>query len=102
MCIVHLIFDVARVLSAAFQQRRKMLRQSLKGLMEQDQLTLNEEKWGTKRPEELRPVQFIELVLDLYGPKAATTNKADALSEPGLTETVIKKVWRQDRVVKAP
>jgi hypothetical protein len=36
-------------------------------LMLTDGLVLGE-KWATKRPEELSPSDFIELVLELYGP----------------------------------
>lgn len=55
-----------RVLLAAFQQRRKMMRQSLKDLLEQENLTLPPQ-WGTLRPEQLTPPQFLELTAALFG-----------------------------------
>ena len=54
------------VLSTAFQQRRKMLRASLKDLLKADGLTLPE-SWAELRPDALSPVQWIHLVVDLYG-----------------------------------
>lgn len=53
------------VLSAAFQQRRKMLRQSLKPLLRAGQ-TLPDE-FATKRPEQLDPWAFVELTKFLFG-----------------------------------
>lgn len=65
--------DLRRVLSVSFQQRRKMLRQSLKTLLVSseegvDTITLPDEI-GTKRPEELYPHEFLELTKLIYGPK---------------------------------
>jgi len=73
--------DLRRVITTAFQQRRKMLRQSLKKLIADARRTRNKEaapdaepwklpdEWGTKRPEQLEPQQFLELTLLIYGPK---------------------------------
>ena len=52
----------------AFRQRRKMMRQSLKDLLLTEELVLPE-RWATKRPEELRPEEFIQLTIDVYGKK---------------------------------
>jgi hypothetical protein len=49
-----------QVLTTSFQQRRKMLRQSLKNLLASRDMTLPEE-WATRRPEELSPPEFVEL-----------------------------------------
>ena len=54
------------MLSFSFQQRRKMLRRSLDELLKRDGLTLPE-KWQTMRPEQLSPVDFIHLTVELYG-----------------------------------
>ncbi|CAM9358840.1 unnamed protein product, partial [Ectocarpus sp. 8 AP-2014] len=52
------------VLSSAFQQRRKMLRQSLKPLLRAGQ-TLPEE-FATRRPEQLEPQEFVELTRAVF------------------------------------
>ncbi len=54
------------LLLTAFQQRRKMLRASLKDLLKKDGVTLPD-RWAEKRPEQLTPVDFIHLCVDLYG-----------------------------------
>ncbi|CAM9189723.1 unnamed protein product [Ectocarpus sp. 4 AP-2014] len=56
------------VLSSAFQQRRKMLRQSLKPLLRAGQ-TLPEE-FATRRPEQLEPQEFVELTRAVFGDSA--------------------------------
>jgi 16S rRNA A1518/A1519 N6-dimethyltransferase RsmA/KsgA/DIM1 with predicted DNA glycosylase/AP lyase activity len=89
--ISSMITIVCRVLKASFQQRRKMLRQSLKTVLAEDGLTLDEAKWGTKRPEELRPHEFIELVIDLYGERSSQESPS-----LGVTEDTVK-VWRLDK-----
>ena len=84
--------DLRRVLTTAFQQRRKMLRQSLKPILAEagrvrasgvpageagaaavgaeagGALVLPDE-WGKRRPEELAPPEFVELTLLIFGPK---------------------------------
>lgn len=93
--------DLRRVITAAFQQRRKMLRQSLKVLLKEageqkklgtpsdlssdvevatqecdtddkshsaDAVVLPEE-WGTKRPEQLAPEDFLTVTELIFGPK---------------------------------
>ena len=52
------------VLLTAFQQRRKMLRSSLKDLLKRDGLELSS-KWAEKRPEQLTPVEFVHLTVEL-------------------------------------
>eukprot|EP00903_Cladosiphon_okamuranus_P012074 g11335.t1 len=56
------------VLSSAFQQRRKMLRQSLKPLLRAGQ-TLPEE-FATRRPEQLEPLEFVALTRAVFGDSA--------------------------------
>ncbi len=43
-----------------------MLRTSLKGLCAKDEVPLPP-RWHMRRPEELRPEEFLELTADLYG-----------------------------------
>ena len=85
--------DLRRVINTAFQQRRKMLRQSLKGLLAEGQRAgaggaapggVLPDEFGSRRPEQLAPEEFIELTLLVYGPKPER--------EEGET-----RVWRQAR-----
>jgi 16S rRNA A1518/A1519 N6-dimethyltransferase RsmA/KsgA/DIM1 with predicted DNA glycosylase/AP lyase activity len=81
--------DLRRVITAAFQQRRKMLRQSLKPLLKEAAearqaagglaetgsgegaaALLLPEEWGVRRPEELKPEEFLELTLLVFGAQA--------------------------------
>jgi|MDTB01.2.fsa_nt_gb 16S rRNA (adenine1518-N6/adenine1519-N6)-dimethyltransferase len=71
------------VLLTAFQQRRKMLRASLRDLLKKDGVTLPD-KWAEKRPEQLTPVEFIHLCVDLYGEAGA----GDAADEE-------RVIWRK-------
>lgn len=75
--------DLRRVVNTAFNQRRKMLRQSLKAILKQRSVQLPEE-WGTKRPEQLAPVEFLTLTELIYGKKPEV--------EKGIT-----RVWRHQR-----
>jgi hypothetical protein len=44
-------------------------------------------KWRTLRPEQLKPAQFIELTMDLYGPRGSeTSNRALRQGERGEAE----------------
>eukprot|EP00288_Rhodomonas_lens_P001431 CAMPEP_0177727880 /NCGR_PEP_ID=MMETSP0484_2-20121128/20565_1 /TAXON_ID=354590 /ORGANISM="Rhodomonas lens, Strain RHODO" /LENGTH=353 /DNA_ID=CAMNT_0019240579 /DNA_START=60 /DNA_END=1121 /DNA_ORIENTATION=+ len=58
--------DLRIVIRAAFHQRRKMLRQSLKKLLAEKEVTLPEE-FATKRPEQLEPLQFVHLTRIIFG-----------------------------------
>jgi 16S rRNA (adenine1518-N6/adenine1519-N6)-dimethyltransferase len=60
------IYQLRRLLLTSFQQRRKMLRKSLKDLLQNEGLELPEE-YQTKRPEELSPEDFLRLTTDLFG-----------------------------------
>lgn len=45
-------------------------------------------KWATQRPEDLKPQQFLELTLDLYGPKgSATSNRCLSATTRAAAET---------------
>jgi 16S rRNA (adenine1518-N6/adenine1519-N6)-dimethyltransferase len=55
------------VVTQAFGKRRKMMRQSLKELLKIHNIPGLSEKWATKRPEELTPVDFIHLTAELFG-----------------------------------
>jgi len=69
--------NLRKVVTCAFQQRRKMLRSSLKDLIKRDKLQLLSERWKAKRPEELKPVDFIALTKEMYG--EVTTVEADGV-----------------------
>lgn len=56
---------INRVVTTAFRQRRKMLRQSLKELIATEELVLPEH-WATKRPEEISPGDFLALTREMY------------------------------------
>lgn len=58
--------DLRKVVTKSFGKRRKILRQSLKGLVAEDGLVLPE-KWLLRRPQELTPGEFLQLTADLYG-----------------------------------
>jgi hypothetical protein len=54
------------------------------------------EKWETKRPEELSPVEFIHLTIDLYGEK-----KKNETSEPSTSDGTTRNddhVWRKVKI----
>ena len=59
-----------KVITASFRQRRKMLRASLKDLLNTHSLTLPE-KWRTLRPEALTPLDFVALTKDIFGAENA-------------------------------
>ena len=88
--------DLRRIITTSFQQRRKMLRQSLKPLLKEAAETraaaaaaiggdgdggledgatvaaaplVLPEEWGMRRPEELKPEEFLELTLLVFGPR---------------------------------
>ncbi|OEH79389.1 dimethyladenosine transferase [Cyclospora cayetanensis] len=61
--------DLKRVLFAAFGQRRKMLRQSLKSILPPG-VSVPEE-FGALRPQALAPSQFVELTAALFGRNGA-------------------------------
>ena len=99
--------DFRTVVTTAFRQRRKTIRNSLKKLEgiekekldaaplplpesivvlrnEGDEFALNQElplDWGSKRPEELTPGQFVEITRLLYGNRQS--------------EELGRKVWRK-------
>ena len=76
------------LLRAAFQQRRKMLRQSLKAVLSQHACTLDESV-GTKRPEQLTPAEFVELTRHIFGPGVTPPGVAvwrGSLDDPSRTD----------------
>lgn len=60
--------DLRYVITTTFQQRRKMIRNSLQSVLDTRGVVLPDE-WGFRRPEELLPRQFLELTRLIYGPK---------------------------------
>lgn len=79
---LHLIEmdHLRRIVTMAFRQRRKMMRQSLKDLLLSEALVLPD-RWATKRPEELRPEEFIQLTIDVYGTKDEHRQKTIKISK---------------------
>lgn len=99
--------DFRTVVTTAFRQRRKTIRNSLKKLegidyelldapplplpesilelqQQKDEFALNQElplDWGSKRPEELSPGQFVEVTRLIYGNRQS--------------EELGRKVWRK-------
>lgn len=75
--------QLKRLLGAAFRQRRKMLRQSLKELFKTDKEIINPlpAKYETLRPEALNPVQFVDLAEALYGPRGGPVKNVVASEE---------------------
>ena len=55
------------VVTTAFGKRRKMMRQSLKELLKEHGIEALPEQWAMRRPEELKPAEFITLTTDLFG-----------------------------------
>jgi ribosomal RNA small subunit methyltransferase A len=100
--------NLRAVLLNSFRQRRKMMRQSLKELLQQEGLTLPE-KWGTMRPEELKPAEFVELTIDLFGEiseeeaqlcghypaRDTVAGIGGEVMPPTREELAATKVWRQ-------
>ena len=85
------------VLLTAFQQRRKMLRSSLKDLLKRDGLELSS-KWAEKRPEQLTPVEFVHLTVELYGEvqdRATTGEDGKDGGELGEGKYRSQRVWRK-------
>eukprot|EP01040_Poterioochromonas_malhamensis_P005807 gene5807-6247_t len=70
--------SLRRVLSQSFQKRRKMLRTSLKEMLEQEGLTLPL-KWHERRPESLTPEEFLHLTRELFGDRPPKHNCKDDL-----------------------
>mmetsp|Transcript_4360 Transcript_4360/g.6636 ORF Transcript_4360/g.6636 Transcript_4360/m.6636 type:complete len:316 (-) Transcript_4360:25-972(-) len=61
--------DLKKVIGTSFQQRRKMLRQSLKPILDNGKSV--PEKFSTMRPEQLDPQQFVELTKAIFGESRA-------------------------------
>lgn len=80
-----------RVLTAAFQQRRKMMRQSLKNLLLAEGLVLPD-RWATLRPEQLKPVDFIQLTADLFGEAAPVEGQGMEGSKESYES---RAIWRK-------
>ena len=80
-----------RVLNAAFQMRRKMLRVSLKSLLAnvggQQTRKLLSEKWAERRPESLTPLQFLQLTYEVYGDSSHILEPGQLIGDP---------IWRKN------
>lgn len=76
-----------RVVKMAFNQRRKVLRNSLRTICEEQEVTVPE-RWADKRAEELPPLEFVELTRVLLGRQMLENRSDDGLGEDN------GKVWR--------
>jgi len=83
--------QLRRVITEAFRKRRKMMRQSLKELLNQEGLEMPE-KWAERRPEQLTPSDFLELTRDLFQSKNNNTN--DNENDESQQGYKSKKIWR--------
>ncbi|GAB0488928.1 hypothetical protein MMPV_000141 [Pyropia vietnamensis] len=96
--VVHNRPAVRRVVRAAFQQRRKTLRNSLKGLTGGAPLG---DRWASRRPEELTPSEFVELAAELYGEggvaAAAMANQATATAAATAAPSPGRGISRRQR-----
>ena len=90
--------QLRKVVVLSFQQRRKMLRQSLKELLKADNLQLPE-KWGALRPEQLKPVDFIRLTIDLYGEAPPAKEGSSSTESRKYFESEL--IWRKSLYGKA-
>jgi 16S rRNA (adenine1518-N6/adenine1519-N6)-dimethyltransferase len=71
------------VLNTAFRQRRKMLRQSLKSILNGKPCP---DQFATKRPEELKPEEFLELTALIFG------------RDPETPDSSGEAVWRTQKL----
>ena len=85
------------VLLTAFQQRRKMLRSSLKDLLKRDGVQLSA-RWAEMRPEQLSPVDFVHLTIELYGEKKAGDLDREAFGGAGEEDGAGSGKYRSQRV----
>jgi hypothetical protein len=69
-----------------------MLRQSLKTMIENEELPPLNSKWATKRPEELLPEQFIELTHELLGCRSDSSSGTDAAADG--KDFHYERIWR--------
>ena len=77
------------VLKLAFESRRKMLRTSLRPLLESGMVNPLPEELLTKRPEQLSPTEHLELARILFGPEL---NPEGGGSD--IERHVLSKAWR--------
>ena len=78
--------SLRKVLLTTFNRRRKMIRQSFKDVAAKDEVVIPE-KWSTKRPDELHPVQFVELTIAMYGTKEEVQKRRKEASSSSLSST---------------
>ena len=78
--------DLRTVLNAAFQQRRKMLRGSLKGLINSVGGQPLPEEWGKSRPEELDPRAFLALTRMVFGERGKEKNEDNVKGQRAMRE----------------
>lgn len=74
------------VVRSAFNQRRKVLRNSLRTLCDENGVDLPE-KWATKRAEELQPPEFVEMTRFMFQKNLETPEMVSAAARP-------ETVWR--------
>lgn len=90
--------DLRKVVTRSFGKRRKILRQSLKGLLAEDGLVLPE-KWLLRRPQELTPGEFLQLTADLYGRREEkpAEDRHEQLQEQDRQQLqyITERIWRK-------
>ena len=91
--------QLRKVITEAFRKRRKMMRQSLKELLNQEGLELSQ-KWAERRPEQLSPSDFLELTRDLFKNKVKNNdndninNNDNNNNNNNNNNYKSKKIWR--------
>ena len=91
-----------RVVRMAFQQRRKVLRNSLRGVLKEKGVEWEGRWWEGKRPEELTPIEFLNLTKFIYksdlaayeGSSAAADGDAAGMKEGVAEGSDTPTVWR--------
>mmetsp|Transcript_17043 Transcript_17043/g.32083 ORF Transcript_17043/g.32083 Transcript_17043/m.32083 type:complete len:327 (+) Transcript_17043:173-1153(+) len=91
--------DLRKVVTRSFGKRRKILRQSLKGLLLEDGLVLPD-KWLLRRPQELTPGEFLQLTADLYGRRGDSSSggSEEVAAEDGERtgqQYCTERIWRK-------
>lgn len=90
-----------QVVRQSFQQRRKTLRNSLKNLLNKQESPALPDLWAPKRPEELKPVEFLDLTKFVYKRELEArqtkirekdVNGSNEETQPGKDD--ISPVWR--------
>ena len=85
------------LLKLTFEARRKMLRVSLKPLLESGAVNAPPERFLTMRPEQLEPLEWLELARGLFGDDLKGPGNAEGGDEDvgqTLRRHQVSKAWR--------